>query len=115
LSVINRHNSTNIIHIDTKLSLQKRIETGDREYTDLLRSVCCCRVIARYIPAITFPIKFEAAKPITSPDIVLSDAAMTGSWLRYEITTAITIIAPAILMRLLIDLAVCSEYEIDKL
>jgi hypothetical protein len=40
------------------------------------------RVIARYIPAIMFPIKFEAAKPIIIPEIVLIDAAMTGSWLR---------------------------------
>ena len=39
-------------------------------------------VIARYIPAITFPIKFEAAKPITIPVIVLTDAAKTGCWLR---------------------------------
>jgi hypothetical protein len=63
-------------------------------------------VIARYSPAMTFPIKFEEAKPITSPEMVLMDAAIMGFCDRYEITNAITIMAPTIRTKLLIELAV---------
>jgi hypothetical protein len=67
------------------------------------------RATAKYKPAIALPIKFEAAKPITTPEIVLIDAAITGFWERYEIMNAITIMAPTIRTKLFMELAVSAE------
>lgn len=63
-------------------------------------------VLARYNPAIRFPMSDCEANPITNPVIVVMEAATSGSLLRYEITTAAITIALAILMKILIEWAV---------
>jgi hypothetical protein len=62
-------------------------------------------VLAKYNPAMRFPIRDCEANPITNPVIVVMEAATSGSLLRYEIMTAAITIALAILMKILIECA----------
>lgn len=66
-------------------------------------------VLAKYNPAIRFPMSDCEANPITSPVIVVIEAATRGSLLRYEIMIAAIIIALAILINILIECAVSPE------
>ena len=77
--------------------------------TVILSSILNGLVIVKYIPAIRFPMTFWAAKPITMPVIAPIDAAKAGFSLRNDIIIAVIINEPRILMRLLIDLAVCLD------
>ena len=52
-------------------------------------------VLAKYKPAIRFPISDCEANPITNPVIVVMEAATSGSLLRYEIMIAAITIALA--------------------
>ena len=67
------------------------------------------------MPPRAFPIMLDAPNPMTKPETVLIEAAITGFWLRNEMTKAMTITEPAILTRLFIDFAVYSEESTTKL